>query len=103
MAPLTTIVTICARGGSKGLPGKNTRDFHGKPLIAHSIAQALACPAIDAVYVSTDDEGIAEIARAAGAQVPYLRPSALATDAAPKLPVIEQAQPRKPRVTATTG
>ena len=89
MAPLTTIVTICARGGSKGLPGKNTRDFHGKPLIAHSIAQALACPAIDAVYVSTDDAGIAEIARAAGAQVPYLRPSALATDAAPKLPVIE--------------
>ena len=59
MAPLTTIVTICARGGSKGLPGKNTRDFHGKPLIAHSIAQALACPAIDAVYVSTDDAGIA--------------------------------------------
>ena len=59
-----TIATICARGGSKGLPGKNIRDFAGKPLIVHSIEQALACPEIDAVYVSTDDEAIAAVARA---------------------------------------
>jgi CMP-N,N'-diacetyllegionaminic acid synthase len=84
-----TIATICARGGSKGLPGKNIRDFAGKPLIVHSITQALACPEIDAVYVSTDDAAIATVARAAGATVPYLRPAELASDAAPKLPVIE--------------
>lgn len=84
-----TIATICARGGSKGLPGKNIRPFCGKPLIAHSIAQALACPALDAVYVSTDDAAIAEVARAAGARVPFLRPAELATDSAAKLPVIE--------------
>ena len=84
-----TIATICARGGSKGLPGKNTRLFAGKPLIVHSIEQALACLAIDAVVVSTDDAVIADIARAAGASVPYLRPAELANDTAAKLPVIE--------------
>jgi CMP-N,N'-diacetyllegionaminic acid synthase len=86
---LMTIATICARGGSKGLPGKNIRTFAGKPLIVHSIEQALACPMIDSVWVSTDDEKIAAIARAAGAQVPFLRPAELANDAAPKIPVIE--------------
>jgi CMP-N,N'-diacetyllegionaminic acid synthase len=84
-----TIATICARGGSKGLPGKNIRNFLGKPLIVHTIEQALACPEIDAVYVSTDDETIAKIAQAAGAEVPFLRPAKLAHDTAPKLPAIE--------------
>ncbi|MGV3570249.1 MAG: acylneuraminate cytidylyltransferase family protein [Ramlibacter sp.] len=84
-----TIATICARGGSKGLPGKNIRPFAGKPLIVHSIEQALACAAIGEVFVSTDDAAIAEVARAAGASVPCLRPAELATDAAGKLPVIE--------------
>lgn len=84
-----TIATICARGGSKGLPGKNIRTFAGKPLIVHSIEQALACALIDSVWVSTDDEQIATIARAAGAQVPFLRPAALSSDIAPKIPVIE--------------
>lgn len=84
-----TIATICARGGSKGLPGKNSRPFAGRPLIAHTIEQALACPGVDGVYVSTDDEGIADAARRAGATVPYLRPAELATDQAGKLPVIE--------------
>jgi N-acylneuraminate cytidylyltransferase len=84
-----TIATICARGGSKGLPGKNIRDFAGRPLIAHTIAHALGCPDIEAVYVSTDDERIADAARAAGAVVPFLRPAELATDEAGKLPVIE--------------
>lgn len=83
-----TIASICARGGSKGLPGKNTRDFQGKPLIVHTIEQALACPQIDSVYVSTDDSAIADIAIAAGAQVPYLRPADLAQDHSPKLPVL---------------
>lgn len=84
-----TIATICARGGSKGLPRKNVRPFAGKPLIAHTIEQARACSLIDAVYVSTDDDEIAEVARQWGAQVPYRRPAALATDTAAKLPAIE--------------
>lgn len=87
--PGQTIATICARGGSKGLPGKNIRQFLGKPLIVHSIEHAQACESIEAVYVSTDDVAIAEIARAAGAIVPYLRPAELASDAAAKLPVLE--------------
>jgi len=88
-AAVNIIATVCARGGSKGLPGKNLRSFAGKPLIAHTIAQALACPLIGGVFVSTDDERIAEVARECGAQVPYRRPAELATDGAPKLPVIE--------------
>lgn len=84
-----TIVTICARGGSKGLPRKNLLPFAGKPLIAHTIEHALACSGIEGVYVSTDDEEIAEVAINYGAIVPYLRPSELATDSAGKLPVIE--------------
>lgn len=85
----TVIATVCARGGSKGLPGKNLRPLGGRPLISHTIAQARACEQISGVYVSTDDEQIAQVSREAGATVPYLRPAELATDAAPKLPVIE--------------
>jgi CMP-N-acetylneuraminic acid synthetase len=84
-----TIATICARGGSQGLPGKNIRPLCGKPLIAHSIALALAHPRIDSVYVSTDDAAIAEVARGHGALVPSLRPAELATSNAAKLPAIE--------------
>ena len=84
-----TIATICARGGSKGLPGKNILAFAGKPLVVHTIEQALQCGAIDGVYVSTDDDAIAAVAQAAGAIVPYKRPGDLATDEAGKLPVIE--------------
>ena len=83
------IATVCARGGSKGLPGKNLRPLAGKPLIVHTIEHALACRRIEGVFVSTDDERIAEVAQRAGAQVPYLRPAELATDEAPKLPAIE--------------
>jgi CMP-N,N'-diacetyllegionaminic acid synthase len=86
---MKTIATICARGGSKGLPGKNVRPFAGRPLIAHTIEQARACSLIDEVHVSTDDDEIAAIAREYGAQVPYRRPAELATDTAAKIPVIE--------------
>lgn len=86
---MTTICTICARGGSVGVPRKNIRLLGGKPLIAHSIEQALAAPGIEAVYVSTDDDEIAEVARAYGAIVPYRRPAELATSTAAKIPVIE--------------
>ena len=86
---MTTICTICARGGSVGVPRKNIRPLLGLPLIAHTIRQALACPEIDAVYVSTDDDEIAAVARAYGATVPFKRPGELATSAAGKLPVIQ--------------
>lgn len=75
------LALILARGGSKRLPGKNIRPLAGKPLVAWSIEAARACAAIADVVVSTDDEAIAEVARAHGARVPFLRPPALATDA----------------------
>jgi CMP-N-acetylneuraminic acid synthetase len=75
---------IFARGGSKGVPGKNIKQLAGKPLIAHSIEIALACPSIGAVIVSTDDPAIAEAAKAHGAEVPFMRPAELASDSAPE-------------------
>jgi CMP-N-acetylneuraminic acid synthetase len=86
---VNTIASICARGGSVGVPGKNLRPLGGKPLIVHTIKQALAAPSIDSVFVSTDSTEIAEVARSAGARVPFLRPAHLATADAPKVPVIE--------------
>ncbi|MBX3652859.1 MAG: acylneuraminate cytidylyltransferase family protein [Ramlibacter sp.] len=89
MTASITVATICARGGSKGLPGKNLRDLQGLPLIVHSIRHAQACAGLSGVYVSTDDPAIAQVARSAGAIVPFLRPAELATDEAPKLPALE--------------
>lgn len=71
---------IPARGGSKGLPGKNIRLLYGKPLIAWTIEAALASRRIDRVIVSTDEEAIAAAGRSCGAEVPFLRPSHLAQD-----------------------
>jgi CMP-N-acetylneuraminic acid synthetase len=85
---MSTIATICARGGSTGLPGKNIRLLFERPLIAYTIEHALRTPGIDRVFVSTDDEAIAAAARAAGAEVPFMRPAELATSTTPKLPVI---------------
>jgi len=76
---------IFARGGSKGLPGKNIRPFAGKPLIAWSIEQALAVPRITRVIVSTDSPEIAAVARDYGAEAPFLRPTELAEDRTPEL------------------
>lgn len=86
---MTTIASICARGGSTGLPRKNVKMLDGKPLIVHTIEQAQACAWIDRVFVSTDDQEIATIARAAGAEVPFVRPAHLATSTVSKLPVID--------------
>jgi CMP-N,N'-diacetyllegionaminic acid synthase len=82
------ILSICARGGSTGVPGKNIRPLCGKPLIAWTIEQGLASRVADRVFVSTDSQDIADVARASGAEVPFLRPAALATASAGKLPVI---------------
>lgn len=76
------IAFIPARGGSKGLPGKNIRLLNGKPLIAHTIEAALNAKSIDRVIVTTDSEQIADIAKRAGAEVPFLRPANLASDTA---------------------
>ncbi len=75
---------IFARGGSKGVPGKNTRLLGGKPLIAWSIEQALAVRRIQRVVVSTDSPEIADVARAFGAEVPFMRPPDLAQDNSPE-------------------
>jgi CMP-N-acetylneuraminic acid synthetase len=83
------IITICARGGSAGVPGKNIRPLCGKPLIGWTIEQAFASKVADGVFVSTDSEDIARVARSFGAQVPFLRPAELATSTAGKLPVIQ--------------
>lgn len=79
---------IPARGGSKGLPGKNTRDLCGKPLIAWTIDAARASSSLDAVVVSTDDSSIAAIAAKHGAEVPFLRPADLAGDTASSIDVV---------------
>jgi len=85
---MRTLAVIPARGGSKGLPGKNLRELAGKPLIAWSILQAEAAASIDRIVVSTDDEAIARTAREFGAEVPFVRPAELATDTAPTEPVM---------------
>jgi N-acylneuraminate cytidylyltransferase len=85
------LAVIPARGGSKGLPGKNIRPLAGLPLIAHSIKLAALCPQIERCIVSTDSEEIAAAARAHGGDVPFLRPAELATDQASTMPVLKHA------------
>jgi N-acylneuraminate cytidylyltransferase len=70
---MSSIAIITARGGSKRIPGKNIKDFNGKPIISYSIEAALQCKLFDEVMVSTDDARIAEIAKNYGASVPFLR------------------------------
>jgi CMP-N,N'-diacetyllegionaminic acid synthase len=78
---------VCARGGSKGVPRKNLRVLDGLPLLGHAIRCARACPSLDRIVVSTDDEEMAEVACQYGAEAPFLRPAALAQDDTPKWPV----------------
>lgn len=88
---LKILAVIPARGGSKGLPGKNLRLLKGYPLIYYMVKYALASKYISKVIVSTDDEKIAEIARKNGAEVPFLRPKELAMDTTPLNPVLQHA------------
>jgi CMP-N-acetylneuraminic acid synthetase len=81
---MKAIAFIFARGGSKGLPGKNIRPLGGKPLIAWSIDHALAVKRIERVIVSTDSEEIAAVARQYGAEAPFIRPAELARDDSPE-------------------
>jgi len=85
------IAIIPARGGSKRIPGKNVKDFCGKPMIVWAIGYAIESGLFDKVIVSTDDAHIAEVARAAGAEIPFARPDSLADDHTPTVPVISHA------------
>lgn len=98
---MNILCVIPVRGGSKGVPGKNRRIVAGKPLVVWTIEQALAAEGLD-VLVSTDDPQLADIARDAGADVPFLRPAELAQDTTATEPVIlhairhREAEGRKP-------
>ncbi len=84
-----TLWLIPARGGSKGIPGKNVKEFCGRPLVCRAVDQALACAsAEDVIFVSTDDEEIASVARSCGDVVPFLRPAEFATDTSSSYDVI---------------
>lgn len=74
------VAIIPARGGSKRIPGKNIKDFFGKPAIAYSIEAAIASRCFDRIIVSTDDEHIARVAISYGAEVPFIRPAEIADD-----------------------
>lgn len=82
---------IPARGGSKGVPGKNIKHLNGKPLLAYTASRALEAKGLTKVVLSTDDENIAAIGKELGLEVPFLRPAHLALDSSPTLPVIQHA------------
>jgi CMP-N-acetylneuraminic acid synthetase len=81
---MNLVAIICARGGSKGLPGKNVRPLAGKPLIAWAIESAKSISRVRRVIVSTDSKEIASIAREFGGEVPFMRPTELASDNSPE-------------------
>jgi len=85
---LKRLCVICARGGSKGIKGKNLRPLAGRPLIAHTISQAQDSEMFDSVAVSSDDDAILEVAREWKADHLVRRPAELASDTAPKIPAI---------------
>lgn len=82
------LAVIPARGGSKGLKGKNIREIHGKPMIQWTIEAALGSRYVDRLILSTDSAEIADVAQAAGCEVPFMRPDRLARDDSTTLDVI---------------
>jgi N-acylneuraminate cytidylyltransferase len=82
------LAVVAARGGSRGLPGKNTRTLCGLPLVVHALRAAAMTPAVTRTVVTTDSEEIARVAREHGGDVPFLRPAELAADDTPMAPVI---------------
>lgn len=84
----SALALILARGGSKGLPGKNIRMLRGKPLILWTIEAAQHAASLDAIVLSTDAPDIADVARAAGIEVPFMRPPELASDNATSIDAI---------------
>lgn len=94
---MKTLALIPARGGSKGIPRKNVKLIAGKPLIVWTIEAALRSSRLATVVVSTDDMEIADVARQAGAQVPFMRPTALAQDTTPGLDPVLHALSQLPQ------
>jgi CMP-N,N'-diacetyllegionaminic acid synthase len=88
---MTIVGIIPARGGSKGIPGKNLVALGGRPLIAHTFEAARASRTLTRIVLSTDSEQIAEFGRAERIDVPFLRPSSLADDDTPMLAVLQHA------------
>lgn len=88
---MRAVAIIPARGGSKRIPGKNVKLFAGRPMIGRSIELALRAGCFDRVVVSTDCDRIADIALGFGAEVPFVRPPALADDHTPMLSVVSHA------------
>jgi CMP-N-acetylneuraminic acid synthetase len=88
---LKVLGIITARGGSKGIPGKNLKLLAGKPLLAYTVDTARRSGALDRVILSTEDEAIASAGRDLGCDVPFIRPLDLAQDDTPHLPVIQHA------------
>ena len=88
---MRALAVIPARGGSKGLTAKALRLLGGRPLLAHTAEAALASRRVSKVLLSTDDKAIADVGRALGLDVPFLRPPALAQDDTPMLPVLQHA------------
>jgi CMP-N,N'-diacetyllegionaminic acid synthase len=88
---LIVLGIITARGGSKGVPGKNLKLLAGRPLLAYTVDSARACQALDRVILSTEDEAIADAGRSLGVEVPFIRPAELSRDDTPHLPVIQHA------------
>jgi N-acylneuraminate cytidylyltransferase len=85
------LALIPARAGSKGIPGKNMRLFAGRPLLAHAVACAVQAGIFNRIVLTTNSEEMAGAGRAAGAEVPFLRPAELAQDDTPMLPVMQHA------------
>ena len=91
VSPARVLAVIAARAGSKGVPGKNLRPLGDRPLIAHMIGAARAARLVDRTIVSTEDDGIARVARTYGAETPYVRPADLSTDRVPLIAVAQHA------------
>jgi CMP-N-acetylneuraminic acid synthetase len=88
---MRSLGVIPARGGSKGIPGKNLRSVAGRPLLAYTADAVRASRLLARAIVSTDDPAIADAARALGLEVPFMRPAGLAADDTPMLPVLQHA------------
>lgn len=94
---LSVLALITARGGSKGLPGKNVRPVQGRPLIDFTIAAARGAAYVDRVVLSTDNDEIAQVAEGCGCEVPFRRPAALASDTATSMDVVLHALDQLPQ------
>lgn len=87
---MSVIAIITARGGSKRIPKKNIKEFYGKPMLAYAIEAAKGAGIFDEIMVSTDSEGIADVARKYGANVPFMRSEKTANDFATTFDVLEE-------------